>query len=137
MIIPIPIPIILFWFISNRNQLSCLDLYQTNTHISLWLHIKAILTIGLPILTDYLQVLFYISANFIDTDTYIHHTNTNTDTNYPVLIHIKPIPIYLYGSISNQYRYLYRFVKPIPIPIFSIGIGIGYTDLAYYRSIPS
>ena len=43
------------------------------------------------ILTDYLQVLFYISASFTDTDTYINHTDTDTD--YPVLIYIKPIPI--------------------------------------------
>ena len=42
-----------------------------------------------PILTDYLQVLFYLSANFTDTDNYIHPT----DTDYLVWIHIEPIPI--------------------------------------------
>ena len=54
------------------------------------------------------KTLFYISANFTDTD--IHHTDkhTDTDTNYPAWIHIKPIPILI------------------------IDIGIGYTDLADY-----
>ena len=46
----IPIPIILFGFISNRYrfQLSYLDLYQTDTDtdISVWFHIKPISIIG-------------------------------------------------------------------------------------------
>ena len=110
MIIPIPIPIILFGFISNRYRYRyiCLAPYQTDTDTDNRFK---------PILTDYLQVLLYISANFTDTDTYIHHT--------------LPIPIILFGFISNQYRY--RFVKPLTIPI----ICIGYPDLADYRSIPS
>ena len=81
---PIPIPIILFGFISNQYwyQYICLAPYQTDTDTDNRFK---------PILTDYLQVLFYISANFTDTHTYIHHTDTNPD--YPVWIHIRPIPI--------------------------------------------
>ena len=90
----IPIPIILFEFLSNRYRYICVAPYQTDNDTDNRFK---------PILTDYLQVLFYISANFTDTDTYIHHTDTDTD--YPVWIHIKPISIYLFGSISNQYRY--------------------------------
>ena len=65
-------------FISNQYwyQLSCLDFYQTDTDNRLK-----------SILTDYLQVLPSISANFTNTD--IH----DSDTDYPVWIHIKPIPI--------------------------------------------
>ena len=91
-----PIPIILFGFISNRYRYICLAPYQTDTDNRFK-----------PILTDYLQVLFYISANITDTDTYINHT----DTDYPVWIHIKSIPI--------------------PITI----IGIGYVDLAEWLDV--
>ena len=54
-----------------------------------------------PILTDYLQVLFYISANFTDTDTYIHHTDTDTD--YPDSYQTDTDT---YIGLSNRYRYL-------------------------------
>ena len=64
-------PINLFGFISNRYRYICLDPYQTDTDKRFK-----------PILTYYLQVLLYISANF-----------TDTDTDYPVWIYIKPIPI--------------------------------------------
>ena len=77
-----------FGFISNRYRYICLAPYQTDTDTDNRFK---------PILTDYLQVLFYISANFTDTYTYIHHT----DSDYPFWIYIKPIPIYLFGSISN------------------------------------
>ena len=75
-----PIPIILFGFISNRYRYICLAPYQTDTDVDNRFK---------TILTDYLQVLCYISATFTDTDTYTHHTNTD----YPVWIDIKLIPI--------------------------------------------
>ena len=73
----IPVLIILFGFLSKSYRYICLAPYQTDTNNRCKL-----------ILTDYLQVLPSISANFTDTD--IRHSDTDTD--YPFWIHIKPIP---------------------------------------------